>query len=51
VEEDGRVLWRVSCVTGAPGQLAVCNVYFENPSDRDWAVGTWHSLRHVGNGG
>jgi hypothetical protein len=50
VEEDGRTLWRVSCVTGAPGQLAVCNVYFENPVDRDWAVRTWHSLRHGQNG-
>ncbi len=46
VEEDGRTLWRLSGVTGAVGQLAVCNVYVENPADRDWAVRTWHSLRH-----
>jgi hypothetical protein len=45
VEEDGRTLWRLSGVTGAAGQLAVCNVYIENPADRDWAVRTWHSLR------
>ncbi|MBP3959043.1 hypothetical protein J8F10_27685 [Gemmata sp. G18] len=45
VEEDGRTLWRLSGVTGAPGQLAVCNVYIENEADRDWAVRTWHSLR------
>jgi hypothetical protein len=44
VDEDGRTLWRLSGVTGAPGQLAVCNVYCENPADRDWAVRTWHSL-------
>lgn len=50
VEEDGRVLWRLSGVTGAEGQLAVCNVYIENQSDRDWAVRTWHSLKHTGNG-
>jgi hypothetical protein len=47
VEEDGRTLWRLSGVTGAPGQLAVCNVYIENEADRDWAVRTWHSLRHT----
>ena len=46
VEEDGRTLWRLSGVTGAAGQLAVCNVYCENAADRDWAVRTWHSLRH-----
>jgi len=50
VEEDGRVLWRLSGVTGAAGQLAVCNVYIENQNDRDWAVRTWHTLRHCGNG-
>lgn len=47
VEEDGRTLWRLSGVTGAPGELAVCNVYVEKEADRDWAVRTWHSLRHA----
>jgi hypothetical protein len=46
VEEEGRTLWRLSGVTGVSGQLAVCNVYCENETDRDWAVRTWHSLRH-----
>jgi hypothetical protein len=48
VEEEGRTLWRLSAVTGAPGQLAVCNVCSTNESDRDWAVRTWQSLRHAG---
>jgi len=48
VEEDGRPLWRLTGVTGAPGQLAVCNVYSQNEADRDWAVRTWQSLRHGG---
>jgi hypothetical protein len=46
VEEDGRTVWRLSGVAGAEGQLAVCNVYTEDPTDRDWAVMTWQSLRH-----
>ena len=45
-EEDGRTVWRLSGVAGADGQLAVCNVYIEDPTDRDWAVKTWQSLRH-----
>lgn len=50
VEEDGRMLWRLSGVSGVSGQLAVCNVYIENETDRDWAMRTWHSLRHGRNG-
>ena len=46
VEEDGRTVWRLSGVTAADGQLVVCHVYTEDPTDRDWAVQTWHSLRH-----
>jgi len=45
-EEEGRTVWRLSGVAGADGQLAVCNVYTEDPADRDWAVKTWQSLRH-----
>jgi hypothetical protein len=48
VEEDGRSLWRLSGVTGAPGQLAVCNVYGETAADRAWAERTWRSLRFAG---
>jgi hypothetical protein len=48
-EEEGRTVWRLSGVAGTGGQLAVCNVYSESASDRDWAVRTWQSLRH-GNG-
>lgn len=46
VEEDNRTVWRLSGVAGADGQLAVCNVYSETPSDRDWVTRTWLSLRH-----
>jgi hypothetical protein len=48
--EDGRTLWRLSAIASADGQLAVCNVYCESDSERDWATRTWQSLRH-GNGG
>ena len=45
-EEEGRTVWRLSGVAGTVGQLAVCNIYLEELSDRDWAVRTWQSLRH-----
>jgi hypothetical protein len=47
-DEDGRRVWRLSGVTAAAGQLVVCHVYTETAADRDWAVETWHSLRHDG---
>jgi len=45
-EEEGRQVWRLSGVTAADGQLVVCHVYTDTDSERDWAVRTWHSLRH-----
>jgi hypothetical protein len=46
-EEEGRRVWRLSGVTAAEGQVVVCHVYTDSPDDRDWAIQTWHSLRHV----
>lgn len=46
VEEDGRIVWRLSGVAGAGDQLAVCNVYAESATDHDWAIRIWQSLRH-----
>ncbi|MFO0801190.1 MAG: hypothetical protein U0804_27300 [Gemmataceae bacterium] len=47
-DEGERRVWRLSGVTAADGQLVVCHVYSETAADRDWAVETWHSLRHDG---
>jgi hypothetical protein len=46
-DEEGRTVWRLSGVAGAGDQLAVCNVYTEQASERDWAIRTWQSLRHT----
>ena len=46
-EEEGRTVWRLSGVAGAGDQLAVCNVYIESATERDWAIQTWQSLRHA----
>jgi hypothetical protein len=46
-DEDGRTVWRLSGVAAVSGQLAVCNVYSQDANDRDWAIATWQSLRHV----
>jgi len=47
-EEDGRRVWRLSSVTAAAGHLVICHVYAESPAERDWAIHTWHTLRHSG---
>jgi hypothetical protein len=47
-EDDGRTVYRLSGVAGAVGEIAVCNIYIEDESDRDWAVRTWQTLRHGG---
>jgi hypothetical protein len=45
-DENGRTVWRLGGIAAVPGQLVTCNVYTEDPADHDWAVRTWHSLRH-----
>lgn len=45
--EDGRTVWRLAAIAAVPGQVVVCHVYTEGPDDREWAVKTWHSLRHA----
>jgi hypothetical protein len=46
VEEEGRQYWRLTALTVAPGELAFCTLYFEDATDREWAIETWRSLRY-----
>lgn len=46
-DEDARGAWRLSGVAAAGGQVAVLHVYAEDPADKDWAVTTWRSLKHI----
>jgi hypothetical protein len=45
-EEDGRQLWRLSARSAVAGSAVLCNVFFDDPGDRDWAIRTWRSLQH-----
>ena len=45
-EEDGKALWNLSGRSAVDGGLAVCNVFIEDPGERDWAVAVWRSLEH-----
>lgn len=47
-EEDGRRMWKVNAYSATEGNLALCNCYFHDPADREWALTTWHSLTHPG---
>jgi hypothetical protein len=26
------------------GRLALCNIFYPDEADRDWAIATWHAL-------
>jgi hypothetical protein len=45
-EEDGEAMWNLKAYAAVAGHLALCNVFFHDLADRDWAVATWHSLNH-----
>jgi len=46
--ENGRSLWKLNAFSATPGHVALCNCYFDEAADRDWAVAVWHSLTHPG---
>lgn len=43
-EEDGHRLLNLKAFSAVDGQAALCNVYYHDQDDYDWAVATWHSL-------
>jgi hypothetical protein len=45
-EEDGDPLWNLKARTAADGAFAVCDFYFPDEQDRDWAIATWKSIQH-----
>jgi hypothetical protein len=42
--EDGA--WQLTAHSAIDGGLAVCNILFRDPAERDWAIATWRTLRH-----
>ncbi len=42
-DDDG---WRLAGHNVVDGGLAVCNVLFRDPDERDWAIATWRSLEN-----
>lgn len=45
-EEAERKLWHLEGKVAKMRQVALCNIYYENAADRDWAVETWKSVRN-----
>ncbi len=45
-EEEGRKLWHLQAHTAIAGGIALCNFFFENREDRDWALQIWRSMDH-----
>ncbi len=46
-EEDGEELWNLKVRVAANGAFAICNFYFHDEQDRDWAISTSKSLHHA----
>ena len=44
VEEDGETLLNLKAFSAVDGKAALCNVFYQDRADDDWAVATWHSL-------
>jgi hypothetical protein len=44
VEENGETLHNLKAFSVLEGRAAMCNVYFADHADYDWALETWHSL-------
>jgi hypothetical protein len=42
--DDGA--WQLTAHNAIDGGLAVCNIIFRDPAERNWAVATWRTLRH-----
>jgi hypothetical protein len=42
--EDGA--WQLTAHHAIDGGLAVCNIVFRDPVEREWAIATWRTLRH-----
>jgi hypothetical protein len=43
-EEEEKVLQNVNAFSAVDGKAALCNIFYEDKADYDWAVATWHSL-------
>lgn len=43
--QEGEKVWHLAAECAAPGNLAICNIYFDADADRGWALETWKSIR------
>lgn len=44
-EEDGEELLNLKAFSAVDGKAALCNVFYHDDADDEWAVRTWHSLK------
>lgn len=43
-EEDGEQLWNLKGLSAVDGRVALCNLYYRDEADREWAMKQWHAL-------
>lgn len=43
-EENGEILQNLKAFSAVDGKSALCNIFYHDKEDYDWAIDTWHSL-------
>jgi hypothetical protein len=46
-DEGERSYWQLTGHSAVPGSLAGFTICYTDPADRQWAIDTWHTLRHA----
>jgi hypothetical protein len=44
-EEDGEEMWNLKAFSAVPGQIALCNLFYHDEADREWALTQWRALK------
>jgi hypothetical protein len=45
-EEEGETLWNLKGYSAIEGTFALCNIYFQDETDLEWALQVWKSMRN-----
>jgi hypothetical protein len=44
-EEDGQEMWNLKALSAVDGLVALCNLFYHDEADREWAISQWHALK------
>jgi hypothetical protein len=44
-EEEGREMWNLKAFSAVAGRIALCNLFYHDEADREWALTQWRALK------